>query len=350
MHIFVWGSILIWLVAIPIMSAGGLYGLIDLFLYVGVAFEVLRSASFWFYLLLATAIALAPTIIFRIMRLDVNPHIVDDVRLLQKNEGRRLFKRLKFHRKPPESAVSRRSVKRTGYAFSHTEGYGDMITTGHIFGMNEEEVFAERQRRLSTIISRPTSRGTTPSKDKDSLSAIKATLAIAGADVAAAVTSHGTIQEGDDQGGKEKVSVEVYKTKKELEQGDKIDAGTSSSQEKEKSLELPDEQSSVIEAENVKVDLAEDVSSAGAGDVEQTEDTDEVSSDHESSRALLIPTKKSSNDTEGEAIEMSNLDEEESDNDKPLVSMNLPGSVESPTIGGEERDIEEGNDDHTSLI
>ena len=167
MHIFVWGSILSWLVVIPIAGTGAFYDLLPgLLRYVGVAFEVLSSATYWIYLPIVTVAALAPTIIFRIMRVDVNPHIVDDVRLLQSQEGRKFFKHVRLRRKPPpDSATRRPSVRRSGYAFSHTEGFGELISSGRIFGMNEEEVFAEHQRRLSTIISNPTSRAMSPPSD-----------------------------------------------------------------------------------------------------------------------------------------------------------------------------------------
>ena len=36
-----------------------------------------------------------------------------------------------------------------GYAFSHQEGFGALITTGHIFGMNKDSVEGEHQRRYS---------------------------------------------------------------------------------------------------------------------------------------------------------------------------------------------------------
>ena len=167
MHLFVWGSILSWLVVIPIASTGLFYDLVPgLFRYVGVAFEVLSSATFWIYLPIVTIIALAPTIIFRIMRVDIAPRIVDDVRLLQVKQGRkRLFKRFKLHHKHEDKPSRPRSVKRSGYAYSHTEGFGELISSGRIFGLNEEEVLAEHRRRLSTIISNPTSRAASPPND-----------------------------------------------------------------------------------------------------------------------------------------------------------------------------------------
>ena len=278
-HIFIWGSILSWLVVIPISSTSGLYGLIGFFQYAGVAFEVIRSATFWFYVPLATIVALMPTIIFRTMRLDFDPHIIDDVRLVQKKEGRRLFKRLKFHRKPEESAITRApSTKRTGYAYSHTEGYGQMISTGHIFGMNEQEVIRERQKRLSMIVSNPASGTCTPTKEP--FSPTKAALVAAG--VASAVVTHGGEDREDAM-----VKVDVHQESK-----------------------TEDESSSINESK-LKVDFV-----------------DETESNNNSSRALLLPGKKEDSLEESEWRGSSVTIEVEED-DPPPVSMNLPGSVES---------------------
>ena len=152
MALFVAGSIIAWFVVIPFMSADVVYtGFLPAFdFYGGVAFQVLRSATFWFYWPLAAVIALLPTIITRIIRLDLFPHLVDDVRLLQKKEGRSIFKRRKIHRK--SASFRRNSVKRSGYAFAQESGFGKMIFTGRMFGMNEGEIEVQQHRRLSQLI------------------------------------------------------------------------------------------------------------------------------------------------------------------------------------------------------
>ena len=281
-HIFIWGSILSWLVVIPISSTSGLYGLIGFFQYAGVAFEVIRSATFWFYVPLATIVALTPTIIFRTMRLDFDPHIIDDVRLVQKNEGRKLFKRLKFHRKPADSVIARApSTKRTGYAYSHTEGYGQMISTGHIFGMNEEEVIRERQKRISMIVSNPASGTGTPTKEP--FSPTKAAFVAAG--VVSAVVTHGIVTEDREDA---KVHVDIHEESKTGDGSSPINEG------------------------KLKVNFVDEAD------------------ENNSSRALLLPGQKDDSLEESEGRGSSVTIEVEED-DPPPVSMNLPGSVESPT-------------------
>lgn len=147
MHLVVWGSILAWFVVIPITSSETLYG--DFFQYGGVAYEVMSSPNFWFYLPLAAIIALLPTIVYRFINLYRQPTYVDFVRLKEKKEGKKLFKRKKL----AQRSRSRHSVNRTGYAFSHQHGFGALISSGHIFGMNKAHVSAEHNKRHSRLTS-----------------------------------------------------------------------------------------------------------------------------------------------------------------------------------------------------
>ena len=154
MHIFVWGSIIAWFVVIPITSTEAIYNITLFRFYPGTAFQVLASATFWFYLPLATVIALLPTVALRVIRLEFYPHMVDDVRLKMKLEGKKLFKRFK-----QKSLLTRssRSLKRTGYAFSHQEGFGRLIETGVGFCdmPPPEQVEEQRRQRLSIWMSSP---------------------------------------------------------------------------------------------------------------------------------------------------------------------------------------------------
>ena len=327
MHVFVWGSILSWLVVIPITSAPGLYNILGFFEYLGVAYEVIPTGIFWFYLPLATMIALLPTIIFRIVRLDMDPHIVDDVRLKQKKEGRRLFKRPKFRRKPADSAVMRRAtVKRTGYAYSHTEGFGEMITTGRIFGMNEQEVSDERRRRLSTIIG------------ENHSGFIKAALAGTVTGIASAVATHSVLQEApceekkrEEEEKRAEVSVEICVEEREDEE-----RGSNSPLNKREESEPQTEDSTI--------------DSPPGGELLAPDDS---GSDHNSSTALLVITKiDGSGDEEEGGGRKSNLIEVQGDTtDDPLVTMRLPGSVESPSHDQEEESVgDEGTSDDQKLL
>ena len=156
MHIFVWGSIVAWFVVIPITSTEAIYNITLFRFYPGAAFQVLASATFWFYLPLVTVIALLPTVALRVIRLEFYPHLVDDVRLKMKLEGKKLFKRFKQKSLLTHSPRSLKR-KRTGYAFSHQEGFGRLIETGVGFCdmPPPEQVEEQRRQRLSVWMSSP---------------------------------------------------------------------------------------------------------------------------------------------------------------------------------------------------
>jgi phospholipid-translocating ATPase len=159
-HVFVWGSILAWFLVLPITSSPALYvaGIgVFRFDFLGVFYEVLQTATFWFYWPLAVIIALGPTITFRTLLVDLRPTLVDDVRLKMKKEGRRVFRRALLKSKLPRISFSLAGVKeRTGYAFSHQRGFGKLILSGRMFaGVSEEQVRRERERRVSTIVHFP---------------------------------------------------------------------------------------------------------------------------------------------------------------------------------------------------
>ena len=149
MHIAVWGSIASWFVVIPFIGTSVFHG--SFFNYTGVANEVLSTAQFWFFWPLAAVISLTPTVMFRFMRLDLDPHLVDDVRLNVAKEGRSLFRRRTFKRKVPKQLAT--SNKRTGYAFAHQQGFARLIMSGLGFGMPLHEVAVEHRERITSLIS-----------------------------------------------------------------------------------------------------------------------------------------------------------------------------------------------------
>lgn len=295
MHVFVWGSILVWFVAIPSTSSQTFYS--SFFRYGGVAFEVLGTATFWFYLPLATIIALAPTILFRLVNLYRSPTYVDFVRLKEKKDGKKIFKRRKLKRK----GHSTHSMKRTGYAFAHQEGYGALITTGHIFGMDEENVRAEHLRRQSTFLSRSPSRAATEppvlgTDDNDGGLPTKVSMS-------AITVLHN-------------VSVEVV----EIE----IDPATPDTQSSERNLvEEPD-----IPA--AKEDLVVTVDATAATGL-NSEKEEELPISLEKIELDSCPSVKAA---EGEAVEVEQTD-------SVLIPMvRIPGLVDSPESPGTEENVE----------
>ena len=135
--------------------------------FLGVLYEVIQTATFWFYWPLATVIALGPTIVFRTLQLDLRPGLIDDVRLKMKEDGPKLFRRAMLKKKLPRISLS--AVKeRTGYAFSHQGGFGRLILSGRMFsGQSEEQVLKEREQRLSVLIRSASTSPVPPHKELD---------------------------------------------------------------------------------------------------------------------------------------------------------------------------------------
>ena len=162
-HIVIWGSILSWLVVPPILSnILGLY-VVGAATYWGVANEVLASSQFWFYCILATAVAILPVILMRLLILQFKPTLLDDVRLWETTKRQKeLLDKVKKQFTTPESSVTPRlrvplhvAAWRSSYAFAHEEGFGNLIVTGRYLGASESDVEEERDRRANTWMRRP---------------------------------------------------------------------------------------------------------------------------------------------------------------------------------------------------
>ena len=155
-----------WLVVPPILSnILGLY-VLDAATYWGVANEVLASSQFWFYWILATAVALLPIIAMRVLILQFKPTLLDDVRLWETTKRQKeLFDKVKKQfatKESPESSVTPRlrvplhvAPWRSSYAFAHEEGFGNLIVSGRYLGASESDVEKERDRRANTWMRRP---------------------------------------------------------------------------------------------------------------------------------------------------------------------------------------------------
>ncbi|XP_064618888.1 phospholipid-transporting ATPase ID-like isoform X5 [Lineus longissimus] len=122
-HFVIWGSIVFYFAFTFV-----LYADIWAYSYIGTGRNVMATASFWFTMLLTVVILLAPIIAWRFYNVDTTPTLSDRVRLRQrisksKSKATDLTLRRSFSRR------STRSL-RSGYAFSHQEGFGELITSG----------------------------------------------------------------------------------------------------------------------------------------------------------------------------------------------------------------------------
>jgi phospholipid-translocating ATPase len=100
--------------------------------YIGTAEAVCSTAIFWFTVLLTTSILLLPMIAYRFIKLDLKPSLSDMVRIKQKYGKIKPKSKSAFFQTRPRTSMrgSTRSFKRSGYAFSHEEGFGALIRSG----------------------------------------------------------------------------------------------------------------------------------------------------------------------------------------------------------------------------
>lgn len=132
----------------------------------GIAYRAAKSAEFWLSLLLACVILLLPVMINRFFWFDTRPSYADRLRVQAKIPRPKPPKPEDGHpAKPPSMARtaptrrSRRGSLRSGYAFSHSQGFGELIAKGTLF-RNLEQLRIPSLRRESLTRTRfPASSG-----------------------------------------------------------------------------------------------------------------------------------------------------------------------------------------------
>ncbi|XP_074090813.1 putative phospholipid-transporting ATPase IM isoform X3 [Macrotis lagotis] len=124
-HVFIWGSIAVYFSILFTMHSDGIFDIFpNQFPFVGNARHSLNQKNIWLVILLTTVVSVMPVITFRFLKLDLYPTLSDQVRQLQRAQDK--ARPLKSHKRQPRRTSSRRS----GYAFAHQEGYGELITSG----------------------------------------------------------------------------------------------------------------------------------------------------------------------------------------------------------------------------
>jgi len=146
-HFFLWGSVAVYFILTLLLYSP----LVFFYPYDGVAVNVWSTASFWFTVLLCSVILLLPVVAERFYRVDLRPSLADRVRLRQRvvklraRAGERVVRRASTLSR---GTVSRRSVGRSGYAFAHQQGFGELITSGSM--MNRGSSFGQRGDKSAT--------------------------------------------------------------------------------------------------------------------------------------------------------------------------------------------------------
>ncbi|KAM9805955.1 phospholipid-transporting ATPase ID isoform 5-T5 [Syngnathus typhle] len=133
--VFVWGSLGCYFTIMFAVHSQILFrSFSNHFHFVGSAQSTLLQPVVWLTIALATAICIVPVLAFRFLKLDLKPQLSDTVRYTQLVHQKK--------RRPAGGSVAstwrtsegrlgaRGGSRRSGYAFAHQEGFGELITSG----------------------------------------------------------------------------------------------------------------------------------------------------------------------------------------------------------------------------
>nr|XP_023694700.1 phospholipid-transporting ATPase ID-like isoform X2 [Paramormyrops kingsleyae] len=121
---FLWGSLAVYFAITFTMYSNGMYLIFTAsFPFIGTARNSLNQPNVWLTIILTSILCVLPVVAFRFLLIQLYPTINDRVR----------FKVREAKAAPPplpkRARLRRTSSRRSGYAFSHTQGYGDLVTS-----------------------------------------------------------------------------------------------------------------------------------------------------------------------------------------------------------------------------
>ncbi|NXU12738.1 AT8B2 ATPase, partial [Pardalotus punctatus] len=124
-HFFIWGSLAAYFSILFSMHSDGLFRMFpNQFRFVGNAQNTLVQPTVWLTIALTTVVCIMPVVAFRFLKLDLKPELSDTVRYTQL-----IRKKQKTQHRCMRHA-GRVGSRRSGYAFSHQEGFGELIMSG----------------------------------------------------------------------------------------------------------------------------------------------------------------------------------------------------------------------------
>uniref|UniRef100_A0A4W5PDI6 Phospholipid-transporting ATPase n=1 Tax=Hucho hucho TaxID=62062 RepID=A0A4W5PDI6_9TELE len=114
---FLWGSLCVYFAVIFTMYSNGMFLIFtSSFPFIGTARNSLNQPNVWLTMLLTSILCVLPVVAYRFLRILLWPTINDKDKVLPP---------------VPRRVQARRvSTRRSGYAFSHAQGYGDLVTSG----------------------------------------------------------------------------------------------------------------------------------------------------------------------------------------------------------------------------
>uniref|UniRef100_A0A8C1JW33 Phospholipid-transporting ATPase n=1 Tax=Cyprinus carpio TaxID=7962 RepID=A0A8C1JW33_CYPCA len=123
-HLFVWGSLGMFFILTFTMYTDGLFQLRpSSFAFIGTARNCLNQPNVWLTVALTAILCVLPVAAYRFFYSQISPTINDKVRY-------KVCQMKEPAPRPRRTRLTRRSTRRSGYAFSHAHGYGDLVTSG----------------------------------------------------------------------------------------------------------------------------------------------------------------------------------------------------------------------------
>ncbi|XP_041666161.1 probable phospholipid-transporting ATPase IM [Cheilinus undulatus] len=119
---FVWGSLAAYFAITFTMYSNGMFLIFtSIFPFIGTARNSLNQPNVWLTIFMTSLLCILPVVAFRFILIQLRPTINDKVRHKMRKEA--------LPASAPRHVVRRISTRRSGYAFSHTQGYGDLVTS-----------------------------------------------------------------------------------------------------------------------------------------------------------------------------------------------------------------------------
>uniref|UniRef100_A0A8C1YRS3 Phospholipid-transporting ATPase n=1 Tax=Cyprinus carpio TaxID=7962 RepID=A0A8C1YRS3_CYPCA len=129
-HLFVWGSLGMFFILTFTMYTDGLYRLRpSSFAFIGTARNCLNQPNVWLTVALTAILCVLPVVVYRFLSSQISPTINEKVRY-------KVCQMKEPAPRPRRTRLTRRSTRRSGYAFSHAHGYGDLMTSGRFLRRN----------------------------------------------------------------------------------------------------------------------------------------------------------------------------------------------------------------------
>uniref|UniRef100_A0A8C7XEH1 Phospholipid-transporting ATPase n=1 Tax=Oryzias sinensis TaxID=183150 RepID=A0A8C7XEH1_9TELE len=131
-NLFIWGSLAAYFAVTFTMYSNGIFVILpSAFPFVGTERNTLNLPNVWLTIVLTSLLCILPVVAYRFISMQIRPTINDKVR----HRARKELPPTPSLRRP----VRRVSTRRSGYAFSHSKGYGDLVTSQRFLMMRPKQ-------------------------------------------------------------------------------------------------------------------------------------------------------------------------------------------------------------------